>query len=134
GSAVIGRTLGYLVVAVSLTGSVALQAHHSLAGVYDMKGEKELIGTVVKILFVNPHGSMTISVKNPDGTTTDWVCTTGSATRLADRGIGKSTLKPGDTITAKIRPARTGNPIGYLKTVITVDGKVYELQGGTQND
>jgi hypothetical protein len=26
-----------------------------------MKGEKELIGTIVKILFVNPHGSMTRS-------------------------------------------------------------------------
>ena len=130
----IRRTLGYLVVAVSLTGSVALQAHHSLAGVYDMKGEKELIGTIVKILYVNPHGSMTVSVKNPDGTTTDWVCTTGSATRLADRGLGKGTLKAGDTITAKILPARTGNPLGYLKTVITGDGKAYELAGGAQND
>jgi len=130
----IRRTLGCLVVAVSLMGSVALQAHHSLAGVYDMNGEKEIIGTIVKILYVNPHGSMTISVKNPDGTTTDWVCTTGSATRLADRGLGKGILKAGDTITAKILPARTGNPLAYLKTVITSDGKVYELQGGTQND
>ena len=130
----IRRTLRSLVVAVSITGSVALQAHHSLAGVYDMNGEKELVGTIVKILYVNPHGSMTISVKNPDGTTTDWVCTTGSATRLADRGLGKGTLKAGDMITAKILPARTGNPLAYLKTVITSDGKVYELQGGTQND
>jgi len=130
----IGRTLGYLVVAVSLTGSVALQAHHSLAGVYDTKGEKELVGTIVKILFVNPHGSMTISVKNSDGTTTDWICTTGSATRLADRGLGKGILKAGDTITAKIHPARTGNPLGYLKTLIAGDGKVYELAGGVNND
>ena len=130
----IRRILGCLVVAVSVTGSVALQAHHSLAGVYDMKGERELNGTIVKILYVNPHGSMTLSVKNADGTTTDWVCTTGSATRLADRGLGKGTLKAGDTITAKIHPARTGNPLGYLKTVITGDGKVYELAGGVQND
>jgi hypothetical protein len=130
----IRRTLGYLVVAVSITGSVALQAHHSLAGVYDTKAEKELVGTIVKILYVNPHGSMTVSVKNPDGTTTDWICTTGSATRLADRGLGKGTLKAGDTITAKIHPARTGNPLGYLKTVITGDGKAYELAGGAQND
>ena len=113
----IRRTLGCLVVVVSVAGSVALQAHHSLAGVYDTKGEKELIGTVVKILFVNPHGSMTISVKNPDGTTTDWTFTTGSATTLADRGIGKGTLKAGETITAKFIPARNGNPLGFLKTV-----------------
>jgi hypothetical protein len=130
----IRRTLGCLLVALSVTGSVALQAHHSLAGVYDMDGEKELVGTIVKIMYVNPHGSMTISVKNPDGTTTDWVCTTGSATRIADRGLGRGIIKAGDTITAKILPARTGKPLGYLKTLITSDGKVYQLQGGTQND
>src|SRR4029453_13133450 len=100
----IGRTLRCLVVAVSITGSVALQAHHSLPGVYDTKGEKELVGTIVKILHVTPHGSLTVSVKNPDGTTTDWVCTTGSATRLADRGLGKGTLKGGGTIPAKNHP------------------------------
>src|SRR3954451_24147136 len=125
----IRRIVGCLVVAISVTGSVALQAHHSLAGVYDTKGEKELVGTIVKIQYVKPHGSLTVSVKNPDGTTTDWTCTTGSATRLADRGLGKGTLKAGDTITAKIHPARTGSPLGYLKTLITVDGKTYELAG-----
>ena len=64
----IRQTLQYLVVAVSITGSVALQAHHSLAGVYDTKGEKVLVGTIAKIQYVNPHGSLTLSVKNPDGT------------------------------------------------------------------
>ena len=46
-----------------LMASGSLQAHHSLAGVYDMKAEKELTGTVEKVQFVNPHGSLTISVK-----------------------------------------------------------------------
>src|SRR4026208_1239645 len=70
--------------------SGTLLAHHSLAGVYDMKAEKEIAGTLTAIKFVNPHGSMTITVKNPDSTTTDWVFTTGSATTLAHRGISKS--------------------------------------------
>ena len=130
----IARTLGCVVVCGCLMAGASLQAHHSLAGVYDMKSEKEIAGTLTKIQFVNPHGSMTITVKNPDGTTTDWTCTTGSATRLADRGLGKGILKAGDTITAKIHPSRTGTPLGYLKTLITSDGKVYELAGGTQND
>jgi hypothetical protein len=130
----IGRVLKYLVVAASVAGSVSLQAHHSLAGVYDMKIEKEITGTVEKIQFVNPHGSMTVAVKNADGTTSDWVFTTGSATRLADRGIGKGTLKAGDTIVAKFIPARDGKPLGFLKTVTTNDGKVYELSAGNPND
>ena len=85
----IGRALGCVVVCGCLMAGASLQAHHSLAGVFDMKAEKEISGTLTKLQFVNPHGSMAITVKNPDGTTTDWVFTTGSATSLADRGISK---------------------------------------------
>ena len=48
----------------------ALQAHHSLAGVYDMKKEAEVSRTLTKIQFVNPHGSLHLEAKNADGTTT----------------------------------------------------------------
>jgi hypothetical protein len=124
------------VVAVSgwLMASGTMQAHHSLAGVYDMKGEKEITGTLSKIQFVNPHGSMTVDVKNADGTMTEWKFTTGSATTLAERGIGKGTLKAGETITAKFIPARNGNPLGFLKTVTTADGKVFTVSAGNPND
>ena len=114
----------------------ALQAHHSLAGVYDMKGEKAITGTLTKIQFVNPHGSMTIEVKNADGTMTDWKFTTGSATTLAERGIGKSSnvLKAGDTITATFIPARDGSPLGFLKSITLADGKVIMISAGNPND
>src|SRR5215510_10461788 len=55
--------------------SGSLMAHHSLAGVYDMKGDMEKSGSVESVKFVNPHGSLTITVKNPDGTSTSWVMT-----------------------------------------------------------
>src|SRR5438105_551824 len=73
-----GRVLGCVVVCGCLMAGASLQAHHSLAGVYDMKAEKEIVGTLTVIKFVNPHGSMTITAKNADGTTTDWTFTTGS--------------------------------------------------------
>jgi len=130
----IRRTLGCLVFAACAMASLPVQAHHSLAGVYDMKGEKQITGTLTKIQFVNPHGSMTISVKNADGTSTDWTFTTGSATTLAERGIGKGTLKPGETVTATFIPARNGSPLGFLKTVTTADGKVYTVSAGNPND
>ena len=129
-----GRTLGSLVVAAWVIGSLSLQAHHSLAGVYDMKGEKEVTGTLTKIQFVNPHGSMSIAVKNADGSTTDWTFTTGSATTLAERGIGKGTLKAGETVTAKFIPARNGSPLGFLKSITTADGKVINISSGNPND
>ena len=73
-----------------LVAAASLQAHHSLAGVYDMKQEKEMSGSVSSVKFTNPHGSLTLTVKNADGSDTDWVFTLGSATALAQRGIGKT--------------------------------------------
>ena len=114
-----------------------LQAHHSLAGVYDMKAEKELQGTVEKVQFTNPHGSLTIAVKSQDGTSTDWVLTLGSATALAQRGIGKTgpnALHAGDNITVKFLPAKDGSPLGFLKTVIMPDGRTIQISAGNPND
>jgi len=133
----IGRALGYIVVCGCLMTGASLQAHHSLAGVYDMKAEKEIAGTLTTIKFVNPHGSMTITVKNPDGTTTDWTFTTGSATTLADRGISKvgpNALKVGEPLTAKFIPARNGNPLGFLKSITRADGSVMNISAGNPND
>jgi hypothetical protein len=115
----------------------SLQAHHSLAGVYDMKGEKELSGTVASIKFSNPHGSLALAVKNLDDSTTEWVMTLGSATALAQRGIGKTgpnALHTGDKITVKFLPAKDGSPLGFLKSVTMPDGHVIQISAGNPND
>jgi hypothetical protein len=115
----------------------SLQAHHSLAGVYDMKKEMEMSGAVQSVKFVNPHGSLTIAVKNPDGSTTNWVMTLGSATALAERGIGKTgpnALHSGDNIKVKFLAARDGSPLGFLKTVTMPDGRVIQISAGSPND
>jgi hypothetical protein len=107
----------------------SLQAHHSTAGVYDPGKEGEVTGALTALKFVNPHGSITVTVKNADGTTTDWVFTTGSATALAERGISKvgpNALKIGEQVTVTFTPARNGAPLGGLKTVKRADGTVIE--------
>jgi len=120
-----------------LMASGSLLAHHSLAATYDVKKEMELAGEVEQIKFTNPHGSLTLAVKNADGTTTEWVLTLGSATALAQRGIGKTgpnALHPGDKVTVKILGARDGSPLGFLKTVTMPDGRVIQISGGNAND
>ena len=115
----------------------SLQAHHSLAGVYDMKAEKELAGTVEKVQFTNPHGSLSLSVKGADGQSTTWVLTLGSATALAQRGVGKigpNALHMGDAITVKCIPAKDGSPLGFLKSVTYADGHTIMISGGNPND
>lgn len=133
----IARIVGLVVVCGWLLASVSLQAHHSLAGVYDMQKESELSGSVASVKFVNPHGSLTLTVKKPDGTMTDWVFTLGSATALAQRGIGKTgpnALHAGDNISVKFIPARNGSPLGFLKSVTMPDGRQIQISAGNAND
>ena len=134
----IERTLGCVALfGWLMAASGSLQAHHSLAGVYDMKKEIDLSGTVTSIKFSNPHGSLAIAVKSPDGSTIEWVMTLGSATALAQRGIGKTgpnALHAGDNITVKVLPARDGSPLGFLKTVTMPDGRLIQISAGNAND
>jgi len=121
------RALACVVVFGGLMAGASLQAHHSTAGVYDPGKEGEVTGALTQLKFVNPHGSITVTVKNADGTTTDWVFTTGSATALAERGISKvgpNALKIGEQVTVTFTPARNGAPLGGLKTVKRADGTV----------
>jgi uncharacterized protein DUF6152 len=133
----IGRIFGCLVVCGLVASVVSLQAHHSLAGVYDMKAEKELKGAVESIKFSNPHGSLTIKVKGADGADTSWVFTLGSATGLAQRGVGPTgpnALHAGDEISVKFIPARNGSPLGFLKSVTYPDGHTIQISAGNAND
>ena len=132
----IKRTLVCVVLCGFMTAG-SLLAHHSLAGVYDMKKDMEMSGAVESLKFVNPHGSLTIAVKNPDGSTTSWVMTLGSATSLAQRGVGKTgenALHTGDNIKVKFLPARNGSPLGFLKSVTMPDGRVIQISAGNPND
>src|SRR2546430_3990567 len=110
GVRMIKRTLVGCLALIGLLASVSLQAHHSLAGVYDMKADKELSGTVKSIKFVNPHGTLTVTVKNADGTTADWILSMGSATSLAGLrpvGVGPTgpnALRFGDAIKVRCIP------------------------------
>jgi hypothetical protein len=132
----IKRILGHVAVLGCVVAG-ALQAHHSLAGVYDMKAEKELTGTVATVKFTNPHGSMSIMVKDAAGADTEWVFTLGSATALAGKQVGKigpNALRVGDTIKVKCIPAKDGHPLGFLKSITYADGHTVVVSGGGPND
>ena len=121
------RALGCVVMFGCLMAGTSVQAHHSTASVYDPAKEGEVTGALAKLQFVNPHGSITVTVTNDDGTTTDWTFTTGSSTALAARGIttvGPNALKIGEELTVTFTPARNGSPLGGLGTIKRADGQI----------
>ena len=118
-------------VAAALLTGVSVKAHHSLSGVYDIRGSGEVTGTVVKVEFVNPHGAMTIAVPNADGTKTEWVMTTGSANTLQSLGFGQggpNTVVEGDVVTIGYFPARNGKPLGFIRTITLSNSTTIEFE------
>ena len=97
-------------------GVVAVQAHHAVAGIYDLNKEVVLTGKLKKLNFVNPHASIVLSVEDKKvKKIVDWTLTTASVTSLTTRGFSKGTIKPGDPLKVTILPAINGNPAGYIR-------------------
>jgi hypothetical protein len=126
----IKRTLGAAILSGFLLTSGAL-AHHSLSGVYDIRGAGEVSGVIKSVEFINPHGVMTIEVKNADGTTTEWKMTTGSANTLQGLGFGgdgPNKVIAGDVVTIGYFPARNGKPLGFIRSIKLADQRTIEFQ------
>ena len=120
-------------VAVVLLGLAAvspLLAHHSLAGVYNLKKVEKATGVVQKFAFTNPHGALHIAIKNAAGEVRVWQLTTGSANVLTNAGVtatGPNRVKQGDEITVTFNPAINGASIGFLRSMILPDKKEVEF-------
>jgi len=122
------RTVGCVVLFGWLLAGVAAQAHHSLAATYDIRKESELTGQVVKVAFTNPHGALHLEVKNPDGTKTLWILTTGSANVLAGLGFDSKTVKAGDVVQVSIYGSRNGQPLGFMRRITLGDKRSFEFE------
>jgi hypothetical protein len=98
---------------------VAVQAHHAVAGIYDLNKEVVLEGRLKKLNFTNPHASIELEVpdKKVKGKVTEWKLTTASVQTLTREGINKSSMKPGEALKVTILPAKNGNPAGFIRNL-----------------
>ena len=124
------RLLVGIVICGALLAASSLQAHHSLAGVYDLNKVEKAVGVVQKFAFVNPHGALYIEIKNAAGVATLWHLTTGSANVLNNAGVsatGPNRVKTGDTVTVTFNPAISGSPVGFLRSITLPDKSTAEF-------
>ena len=114
----------------ALLAASSLQAHHSLAGVYDLGKTERATGVVQQLKFTNPHGSLVIDIKNTEGVAKTWNLTTGSINVLTTAGVsatGPNRLKAGDVITVSFNPAKNGSTLGFLRSMTLPDKKEVEF-------
>jgi hypothetical protein len=115
--------LYYLAVLALLLAAAPVPAHHGETN-YDTEKLVTVKATVTKFEFINPHAQIYLEDKNEKGETENWTCEARSPAMLVrNGGWDKTTLKPGDVITAIGFRAKNGAYILRLKKIILADGK-----------
>jgi len=103
--------------------SAPIFAHHGETN-YDTEKLFTVKATVTKFEFINPHTQITLETKNDKGEVETWVCEARSPAMLVrNGGWDKTTLKPGDVITAVGFRAKNGTNILRLKKIVLSNGK-----------
>jgi len=110
-------TVATLLVAVALPGA----AHHGWSE-YDADNVLELTGTIKHSNYEQPHGHISLQTKDKL-----WDVVLAPPSRMQNRGLAESMLKPGNQATVVGYPNR-GKPDEMRAERITIDGKTVELR------
>ena len=115
------------VAAVGLLSAVALPAlaHHSTV-MFAKDQEVKLTGTVTQFSYTNPHAFIGIMVPRPEGSPVEWRIATEASVVLDRTGIEQGALQPGEQVTVRAHPLKSGRPGGWLIDVTKADGTVLD--------
>jgi hypothetical protein len=117
------KVLAFALIAGLLTMAGPLFAHHGDAAYNPtpllLKG-----CVVTEYTWMNPHSLIKFDYKTDKGVVQHWTMEIGSTPSMALLGWGRTTLKPGDVITAYVLQTKNGNTVGRTNKVILADGTV----------
>ena len=125
-------TLAMLAASAAIVTQIPAQAHHAFAAEFDAAQPLDLKGKVTKAKWVNPHSWLYFDVTGPDGKVTNWGVEFGAPNALANKGLSKKDLKPGDDVHIKGYRSKNGEAYGYSVYVTLADGRTFQT-GGAQD-
>lgn len=100
----------------------AALAHHSVAE-YDDNTFVEAVGTVVDVVWRNPHVRLSISTEAVDGETQVWELEGMGVMRLDRAGISRDLVAVGTTVRFAGNPSRRRDRHMYVTNVLMPDGQ-----------
>jgi hypothetical protein len=102
-----------ILIAVFVLSAVPLFAHHGTGISYNLEAKPIVLkGVITEFRWKNPHVSVFMDVKGPDGKVVNWSLEGNSIVNYGRMGFNRNTLKAGQD-----------NPAGVIAKFTTADGK-----------
>ncbi len=112
-----------LFVAAAFFGAVPAFSHHSNLA-YEVTKVITITGVVKEFRWSNPHTWLTVVVTDEKGNKLEWSCEGRAPGVLLRAGWSKNVLKPGETVTVDMSPARDGSKTAIIARVTKADGTI----------
>ena len=100
-----------------------LAAHHSFAAEFDASKPIKVTGVVTRVEWQNPHIWFYVDVKDPSGKVTNWGFSGGAPGQLQRRGIYRSVIQEGMTVTVEGFLSKDGTNNANGARVTFADGR-----------
>jgi hypothetical protein len=98
-------------------------AHHSVVAEYDVDRPVSIKGVITRVDWQNPHIWYYLNVTGDDGAISEWGVSGGAPGQLMRRGIYKSVLEIGATVSVEGFQARDGSRNMTGRQVTFPDGR-----------
>jgi hypothetical protein len=109
-----------------------VMAHHAFSAEFDAAKPITLRGSLTKMEWVNPHGWIHLSVKDPDGKVVNWMGELGAPNALLRSGWTRDTLQIGMDLVLEGFLAKDGTRKMTAMNVLLPNGsKLFAGSSGT---
>jgi len=120
-----------IAILLTLSGSRAF-AHHAATATYVHGKSITVEGTLKEFVWRNPHSFMKVEGPDDKGTTQLWLIEGAAPTQLAEGGVTKNSLRPGDHVIVTGTPGRVADDHRMLLEKIERPSDGFKWQGKSE--